>query len=150
MKARVPKPPKKIEVAEDTRRINRQKWKELFEAINPEIKALVNNDQGTAHGLYEAFRKTVGYLRGINSSDAEILILLPGLSERYLVGWSHDHMFSNLEIQADEAIQADNDMEDVAYEPETKPWKHWYQVICEHYNNIHHSVPEPPSEKAGM
>ena len=141
---RVPTPPKKITLPEDRRKTNRLKWKELFEGISPEIEVFVNNDEGTGHALYEKFKSIVGYLRGINSSDAEILVLLLNLSERYLVGWSNDHMFSHIEIQKDEALQAEYDMEDVAYEPETKPWKHWYEVICGYYKNIHTSVPEPP------
>lgn len=68
---------------------------------------------------------------------------------KYLVGKSYNRMFSDTAIQQDEHIMILNDMEDHSYKPETKPWKYYYDRVCEDYKNLHKSIPKPPSKKTG-
>jgi hypothetical protein len=146
---KIPKPPKQINIPPDTRRKHLLEWKRLFERISPDIKVFISVEERHDEEFIEFWERRVGYLQGIDSSDAKIFVCLPKETEEsYLVGWPYNRMFSDIEIQEDEVVQADNEME-VSYEPRTKPWEYWYSKICKQYKYLNTSIPKPPSERAG-
>ena len=145
----VPVPPKKITIAEDKRNAYLQRWKDLFEAINPEIRVVLNDTDGRSEVFYEEWKKIVGHIwfDGFDYSDAYILVIFPrAFNPPYLVGLPHDEMFSRSEIDNDELYQSGDEH---LCDPETKKWEEWYQEVCKQFSNINTSVPIPPNEKAG-
>lgn len=132
----IPKPPKQIKISADVRMKRLIRWKELFEAISPEIRVFVrdhkikydNNFNNECERILEGCGHR--YFLGINSSDFEIAVDLP---EGYLMGYSNNHMFSDKDIDNDTRLMIEHEMEDVAYDPETRPWKDCYKETCAQY-----------------
>lgn len=143
----IPKPPKQKTISLDKRMEYLIEWKRLFESISEDIKVVIR-DQKVEHDRdfnknCDKILKRFGhiYFLGINSSHFEIAIEIP---EGYLMGYSHNHMFSNEDVDADTSFQADEEMEGVAYEPVTQSWREWYEVLCKRQEVLHESIPPPP------
>lgn len=137
----VPKPPKKREISPDVRMERLLEWKRLFEEIDPSISVWINNKEGYDNTFHNKHRSAVGYVLGLEPSHAKILVVLPrDFSEGYLVGEDHDHMYCHQDVTNDPLY----DNEGIAAQPVTKPWKEWYDYLCDCFESIRQSVPKPP------
>ena len=149
---KVPKPPKKIEIAEDRRLQNLKRWEELFKAISPEIKVYVNPDPDNTpdefQKVWESLFNEDDRYYNIDASWFYIMVVLPkGMEEEYLLGSPHDRMFSCIEWRKDVEFLQENELRDPL--PKSKPWKYWYERISKLQETANTSVPEPPDKNAG-
>ncbi|MDQ5883157.1 MAG: hypothetical protein QG654_69 [Patescibacteria group bacterium] len=148
--AHIPKPPKQIKVSPDKRMEYLLEWKRLFEAISPQVKVYLNDSERKDKSFRLVFEKCLGkYFRGFYYNQADIIVIVgsPGHDRLwYLIGCDNK-MFSNFEVEKQVVDQEEHD--DSLFWPETKQWRQWYKVVCDQYNQLHRSIPVPPTEKQG-
>ena len=143
MSNEIPKPVKQRKPSPDRRTEFKNAWKRLFEEMYPGIVVHFENcstllDQHVSN-------KDVSFAS--NFYSPEIFVSLPPeLGIDYLAGFIGNKMFSDVEVQKDEAYWQQNELSNgFDCEPETYTWKHFYYELCKKVEIIKKEIPKPPT-----
>lgn len=141
----IPKPIEKKEGSEDHTKEYLDKWKELFEALHPEIKVYLKYKGGHCSNKLNERNSQVVFAS--DYYDPEIFIDLPyECGMLYLAGLNWDRMFSDVQVSNDGAY-FDQDNNQFDCESKTETWEHFYDEIHKVIEENKKRIPVPPQTK---
>ncbi|OGI77385.1 hypothetical protein A3C57_02040 [Candidatus Nomurabacteria bacterium RIFCSPHIGHO2_02_FULL_33_12] len=146
MKKNIPKPVKSIKSGPDKRKEFLLKWKHLFEEIRPDIKVFIKGDHDFSV-IMENLDNNVTFDTGGYIEDSVLYVELPTeikIELGYLVGMTHNRMFSEKDVEIDLALIERQGLP-CDCQPKTKTWGRYYKELVKLVNFLHKEILKPVS-----
>jgi hypothetical protein len=127
----IPVPVAGKDIDKDLRKQYLDQWKELFQAIDKNIYVFTQEDEG----FEKLHHQWIGR-RDFDSTMRRYVVLIiilqnnKDIIQEYIIGLTHNRMFSNIQIEEDIRLIREQEM-DVSLLPKTFSWEEVYVDLCE-------------------